>query len=136
MHFKDVFIFMDWNTAINVTFTGVSVVFGMLVLLVLVLMIFGFISGTMTKIANKKAEKVNKANLAKLAAQAEQEEVISQPITTVSNDEQIVAVISAAVAMMYENSGKKPVIKAIKKSSTSRRTAWASAGLADNTRSF
>ena len=63
------------------------------------------------------------------------ESAIQYPITTLDgvNDE-VVAVISAAVAAMYGSSGKAR-IKSIKKSDTGR-SAWANAGLLDNTRPF
>ncbi len=127
---------VDWNTAINVTFTGIVIVFIMLLLLVLVLMVFGFVASIPAKISAKKSEKLKKAQLA--AMKANSEEIVEEaPVASVStnNELEIVAVISAAIAAMYSGSGKKPVIRSIKKSG-SRRSAWASAGIADNTKSF
>lgn len=126
---------MYWDVAINVTFTGIVIVFSMLVLLVLVLVIFGLISSFARKLSEKKSERINKAQLAKMASDTyiEEPSILSQ--NTTSNQNEIVAAISAAIATIYSGSGKKPIIKSIKKSSV-RRSAWASAGIADNTKSF
>lgn len=126
-----------FDEAVNVTFTGIVIVFTMLVLLVLVLTFFGLIMTAISKAGARKAEKHNKAELAKMLAESTPTDASApEQVTSVADNElEIVAVISAAVAMMYQNTGKKPVIKAIKKSG-SRRSAWASAGLIDNTRSF
>ncbi|MBE6781414.1 MAG: hypothetical protein E7540_01640 [Ruminococcaceae bacterium] len=123
------------DVAINVTFTGIVIVFSMLVLLVLVLMIFGLISSFATKLSEKKSERINKAQLEKMALDTNIEEPIILTQNAPSNQNEIVAAISAAIATIYSGSGKKPIIKSIKKSG-SRRSAWASAGIADNTRTF
>ncbi len=123
------------DVAINVTFTGIVIVFSMLVLLVLVLMIFGLISSFATKLSEKKSERINKAQLEKMASDTNIEEPINLTQNVASNQNEIVAAISAAIATIYSGSGKKPIIKSIKKSS-SRRSAWASAGISDNTRTF
>ncbi len=126
---------MYWDVAINVTFTGIVIVFSMLVLLVLVLVIFGLISSFARKLSEKKSERINKAQLAKMASDTYIEEPSNLSQNTTSNQNEIVAAISAAIATVYSGSGKKPIIKSIKKSG-SRRSAWASAGIADNTKSF
>lgn len=126
---------MYWDVAINVTFTGIVIVFSMLVLLVLVLVIFGLISSFARKLSEKKSERINKAQLAKMASDTYIEEPSNLSQNTTSNQNEIVAAISAAIATIYSGSGKKPIIKSIKKSSV-RRSAWASAGIADNTKSF
>ncbi len=127
---------MYTDVAVNVTFTGIVIVFSMLLLLVLVLVLFGFVASIPTKIAAKKAEKLRKAQLEKMAADTleVQEETVA-PVTASTNELEIVAVISAAISAMYSGTGKKAVIRSIKKSG-SRRSAWASAGIADNTKSF
>lgn len=126
---------MYWDVAINVTFTGIVIVFSMLVLLVLVLVIFGLISSFARKLSEKKSERINKAQLAKMTSDTYIEEPSNLSQNTTSNQNEIVAAISAAIATIYSGSGKKPIIKSIKKSSV-RRSAWASAGIADNTKSF
>ncbi len=130
---------MDWSLALNVTITGLVLVFSMLLLLVFVLLIFGWISVGVQKAAEKRLQK--KREEALNAALEEASEVLEStveelPVAT-SNDDSgnIIAAISAAVAYIYSGSGKKPIIKSVKKSSA-RRSAWANAGIADNTRTF
>lgn len=53
------------------------------------------------------------------------------------SEEEIVAVIAAAVASLYEGSGTTAVIRCITPSQTARaRSVWAAAGVAQNTRAF
>lgn len=127
---------MYWDVAVNVTFTGIVIVFAMLVLLVLILMGFGAVMKAVSNSAEKKAEKRNKAALAKMAADTyDISDSAPVAVESAADELEIVAAISAAIATMYSGSGKKPIIKSIKKSG-SRRSAWASAGIADNTRAF
>lgn len=122
---------VDWSLGINVTICGLVIVFAMLILLVVILYISGAIFGAVAKRANdgKKAE-VKPAPVKKAAAP-----VVSVP-TAVANDDEIIAVIAAAVASMYEGSGVKPVIRAVKRASGNARPAWTSAGIYENTRAF
>lgn len=124
---------------INVTITGIVIVFAMLILLVGILILFGKISEAAQNASAKKAEKVRAAAIAAMATQ-DSDSVEEKTVAAVVQDsnglsEEVVAVISAAVATMYMGSNKNPVIKAIKKSA-GRRSAWANAGIADNTRAF
>ena len=123
---------VDWNLAANVTITGIILVFSMLVALVLVLTIFGKISEALQKAANKKAQAAREEVMASLIDEKDDFVVITNDET---NTDEIVAVISAAVASMYFGTGKKPVIKAINKSAA-KRSAWANAGISQNTKSF
>ncbi|MEE0928676.1 MAG: OadG family transporter subunit [Acutalibacteraceae bacterium] len=122
----------------NVTITGIVLVFAMLLLLVLVLILFGTVSVALQKAADKKRNKHREELLKALT----DEEVIDDELpvaATIESDEglsdEVVAVISAAISTLYAGSGKKPVIKMVKKYG-SRRSAWANAGVADNTRVF
>lgn len=118
---------VDVVQGISVTFTGIVVVFGMLVLLVFVLYLFG-------KFFNNKP-KIEKAP--KVKAPVVKKEVKPAPAApVVQNNEEIVAVIAAAVAAMYEGSDVKPIIRRIKKSGGNVRPAWTAAGIFENTRSF
>ncbi len=126
-----------FELGLNVTVTGVALVFSMLVLLVAILILFGKISVTLQNAADKKSAK---ARAAALEAMSSDESDSDKTVAAVISDndglsEEVVAVISAAIATMYMGTGKKPVIKAIKKS-TGRRSAWANAGISDNTRAF
>lgn len=122
----------DSNLAINVTITGITLVFAMLLLLVFILYVFGFISKVVTKSKDKKSAKINAETLAAMKND------VDEPVESGSNDElsdEIVAVIAAAVNSLYSGTNKRPVIKTIKKASA-RRSAWGNAGIIQNTRSF
>lgn len=113
---------------VTVTFTGIIIVFAMLVLLVCVLLLFGRITQSIQKRSDRKKQ-VNVVTDPKPA-------VHKPPVVTppVKNDGEIIAVIAAAVASLYEDSPVKPVIKSVKRANV--RPAWGAAGLADNTRPF
>ena len=116
----------------NVTLSGLVIVFGMLVLLVLIIAIFGFIMGGTRK-------KAVKSEAAKSEIKAPvKNSVAAAPVTKPEdkNDDSVVAAISAAVAMMYEGTDKTPVIRSIKPASTGVRSIWKQAGILNNTRSF
>ena len=121
----------DWNLGINVTITGLTIVFGMLILLVFILSIFGLFFSKNTvkekkKVAPKKEDKPKKDKV----------EVHPKVSVSTNNNDEIIAVIAAAVATLYDGSNVQPVIKRIKKSSTKSRPAWTAAGIFENTRSF
>ena len=121
----------DWSLGINVTITGIVVVFSMLVLLVIVLSTFGLFFGKGQK--KEKAAPIKVENKATAAPKA----VTSvQPVNNGAVSDEIVAVIAAAVASMYEGTDVVPVIRRIKKSDRKTRPAWTSAGIFENTRSF
>lgn len=117
-----------WGNAWNLTFCGIAIVFLMIVLLCVIIKIFGISMDKLLGIPTPKKE-VKKP-------------VINIPPAVSNNiqqndDDEIIAVISAAVASMYEGSGKKAVIKSIKRSNTKTvRNNWATAGLLENTRAF
>lgn len=107
------------NLGVNVTVAGLTIVFGMLILLVIIISLFGKImSSNSSKSKNDTADK---------------------PLKTVapqSEDDEIIAVISAAVAMLYEGSGKTPIVRNIKPVARAARPIWATVGIIDNTRTF
>ena len=122
----------------SVVITGMSVVFIGLVLLVLFVSIYG---GLFNKANQKKKEKQEAEKQAAEAEKAKKTEnkpvqpAVNAPAVTDGIEEEIVAVIAAAVAAIGEKSGKKLVVKSIKRS-VSQRDPWAAAGLVDNTRPF
>lgn len=120
------------------TITGIVLVFAMLLFLVFVLWLFGVVAKAATKSAEKKAMKA-KADLSKQISEEAPKTDLNEVVSSSSADDgisgEVVAAIAAAISVMYSGTGKKPVIKSVKKSG-SRRSAWASAGIADNTRSF
>lgn len=126
---------VNWDLAVNVTVTGILLVFIMLLLLVFILYIFGFVSVSITKAKDKKAQKARAETFAEMTANSVEYENTETVPQQDDSDDEIVAVISAAIASLYESSNVKPVIKSIKKTS-SRRSSWAKAGISENTRAF
>ena len=113
---------------VNVTLSGLVIVFAMLVLLVFIIFTFGMIFG-----AKKSANKVKTPKAEK------KKEVINSPVAvanTDTEDEDVIAAISAAVMMMYEGTGKTPIIRSIRPAQKGVRSAWATAGIVNNTRPF
>lgn len=123
----------------SVVITGMSVVFMGLILLVLFVSIYGGIFHGAEKKKKAKEEAARKAAEAEKAKQAETpkpaETAVKAPVVEDGIEEEIVAVIAAAVAAMSAQSGKKLVVRSVKRS-VSQRDPWAAAGLADNTRPF
>ena len=124
---------LDGGTIATVVFTGISVVFIGLVLLILLVWAYGKIFDA---VQNRKAKKAQQ----KLEASApvpvvKSEASAPQPVVEDGIEEEIVAVIAAAVAAMSAKSGKKMVLKSVKTAKPSR-PVWANAGIAENTRPF
>lgn len=126
-----------WGTVGIVTITGILVVF----LILAILIFFFWLMGTIFKaIARSKAEKTEaqKASApAPAPAPAVEEAVVDEAES--DNEEEIIAVISAAIAA-YEGEGGY-TIKSISRrtdDSNSRRTrsAWGMAGIGRNMRNF
>jgi len=122
----------SWTQAFDVTVSGFAIVFAMLLLLVIVILVFGKVMNNL----NHK-EKPPKEARVKIEKKMPVPKVSSKtsPPQIASEDDEIIAVIAAAVNAMYEGTGKKPVIRAIRQAK-STRTAWASAGIFENTRAF
>lgn len=116
----------------KVVLTGFVVVFAVLVLLIVIIKIY---SGIVTMAQQKGNKKTNVAEKPK-ESPAPTAPVTTAPVSVADDgvNEEVIAVISAAVATMY-GSPEKARIKSIKKSSGGR-SAWANAGLLDNTRPF
>ena len=106
------------NLALTVLLTGLTVVFSVLILLTIVIKVYGLI---ISKIQNK-ATKPNTNNL---------DNVIDDDNDI---DQEVLAVIFAAVAHMYSDDSKYK-IKSIKRVFTSR-PAWGNASIIENTKPF
>lgn len=116
----------------EVVLTGFVVVFAVLILLIVLIMIYGkIVSGAVNASEKKKAKALE--NTQTTSAPAEKAVVVPTKQTNGVSDE-VVAVISAAVYSMY-GSAEKVKIKSIKKSNGGR-SAWANAGVLNNTRPF
>ncbi len=114
-----------------VTLSGILIVFAMLILLVAVIWAFGKIMTAVTGSGKPPKEKK-----AKKEAPVADSKASAKAASNVSEDEGVIAAISAAIMMMYEGTGKTPVIRSIRPTAKGVRSAWAAAGIANNTRPF
>ena len=148
---------MEWTYVWAVVITGLVVVFLALILLIFFVWLFGkiitkieksriplMINEFKAKRARKHEEKAQKNN-PKFSHQEKNEPKSAvhteSSVTAIpdSNDDEITAVISAAVAMMSANDGKNYKVKSIKSSRNKKHSgvsAWGSAGQRENTQPF
>lgn len=134
------FMKMEGSYVASVVLTGLAVVFLALLLLIFVFKLFGLIFSR-----KPKPKKVKKAKAVKQEQEVKQNtlpavaaKVEESAITPPENDgisEEIIAIISAAIAAISASSGKKLKLLSVKASGSSRKL-WAQAGLNDNTRPF
>lgn len=113
-----------WNDVFALILTGVVVVFFALGFLTLVVMAIGKIVTALQKNAPNAPKQT-------VVPEAEAEQVFSAEQTDVISPA-LVAVISAAVAMMEPNSS----YRITKINQTQQSNAWRTAGVVQNTRSF
>ncbi len=122
----------------KVILTGFVVVFVVLFLLIFIINIYGAIIQKATQGGKKKKEKISEPekNSATPSVVSRNTASASASAPNVQNgiSEEVVAVITAAVAASSDSSSRTR-IKSIKKSDGSR-SAWANAGILDNTRPF
>ncbi len=127
---------IPWTKVWAVVITGLVVVFLALVLLIIFVSIFGKI---FTGIGNASKNRSSKpetpaVNITKSAPP------VSAPAApvTAEDDTEVIAVISAAVAMMAAQDGKNYAVKSIKRTDGRRRqgSVWGSAGQHENTLPF
>ncbi|MBE6868786.1 MAG: sodium pump decarboxylase subunit gamma [Ruminococcus albus] len=128
------------ETIVSVVITGISVVFIGLIILIVLVSLYGKIFEGINKSAEAKAKAKAEAEAAAKAKAAEAEvkaEPAPAPAPAVEDgiEEEVVAAIMGALSVMYEGSGKKPVLKGVK-AAKPRRSAWSAAGIMDNTRPF
>ena len=121
----------------KVILTGFVVVFAVLLLLIMIIKLYSTIVQKAQQSGKKKKEKLKIEETKTSAPTPVVAPVSATPSAPSVQDgvtDEVVAVISAAVATIYGSSGKAK-IKSIKKSN-SGRSAWANAGILDNTRPF
>ena len=109
------------TVAAKVILTGFVVVFAVLVLLIFIIKGYSFVVNMV----------VNKPDKIKISDNSSVGSVVG---VNNSIPEEIIAVISSAVSVMY-STDEKVRIKNVKKTDN-QRSAWAKAGLFDNTRPF
>lgn len=125
---------VNWNEAWGTVLTGLVIVFVALIALVLIVMVFGKVSASLTGKA-QAAKKVSEAPKAPAPVRA----AAPAPQAAPAGDDmdEIAAVITAALAMVLaqEGSGKSYVVKSIKRVRNGG-SAWRGAGLSENVRPF
>ncbi len=124
-------------TAAKVVLTGFVVVFAVLILLIFIIKIYSSIISKLQQTGKNKVNKISKAEKSSSKPIVSKTDAPDAPQLQNSGDSvdgEVIAVISAAVAAMY-GSPEKVRIKSVKKSGAAR-SAWANAGLLDNTRPF
>lgn len=130
---------MGMSYVIAVVITGLVVVFLGLVLLIAFISIIGAIFKRMEQ--NKKAQAntdipASNVPVSKPAPKI-QPQIISKPVPADNNDDdEIIAVISAAVAMMSVSEGKNYRVRSVRAVSSNSGNAWAQTALSEATRPF
>ena len=112
-----------------VTVTGISIVFFVLILLVFVMYLFGKAASSGGKKTEKKAPK---AIAAEQKPSSPPKAALSVPVG--EDEGELIAVIAAAVQALGESTGKRYAVRGIRPSGA--RSAWAAAGIYENTRPF
>lgn len=131
-------LMQKFNISASMLLTGFTIVFSVLIFLIFIIWLYGYIiTKAQGKVEDKKKERV-KVKIECNPKEPENNEPAKKHIFKAEDEndglnEEIVAVISAAVYSMY-GSTKKVRIKSIKKSGG--RSAWSNAGILNNTRPF
>ena len=115
-----------------VVITGFVLTFVCLIILILFVQ---FLGKLVNKLSKKKILNQPKNNGAVPASKTDASKAVS-PVVSDGIDDEVVVVITAAIAAMSASSGKKLVLKSISKSATPMRKPWAMAGLQENTKPF
>ncbi len=116
---------MDWSYVFTVVLTGLVVVFLGLILLIAAITIMGKV---FESIRSSKKD-------AKPAPAAKPAKPVPAPVSSSADDDEVIAVIAAAVAAMAEADGTVYAIKSVKRSAP-RRNAWGAAARSEMTSSF
>ncbi len=124
-----------WGSVGIITVTGILVVFFILAILIFLFWLMGTVFQNIDKSKKAKAEaaKAAAAKAAPAPAPAAVEEVAEEDE---DNDDEIMAVISAAIAAYAEEEGTSYTIRDVKRRDKRARSAWSLAGIGENTRPF
>ena len=124
-----------WGSVGIITVTGILVVFFILAILIFLFWLMGTVFQNVDKSKKAKAEaaKAAAAKAAPAPASAAVEEVAEEDE---DNDDEIMAVISAAIAAYAEEEGTSYTIRDVKRRDKRARSAWSLAGIGENTRPF
>ena len=111
----------------NVTVSGMIIVFVMLIVLVLIMQLFGYFANRAQKNTKKNSDGMQKIQ------RPENTDFAAPVVFDDGVDDETAAVIAAAVYAMYSCSKVTPKIKMIR---PAERSAWAFAGIVQNTKAF
>lgn len=121
---------MSWADAGTLlTICGMVIVFLVLIILIMAIGAFGKMMSTGIKGDSKEKSVLTAPTPVKSAPVA----VSALPA---QDDGELIAVIAAAVDAIYAGSGKRAVIRNIRPAAGGVRSAWATAGVMQNVRSF
>lgn len=131
---------LDWGLIGSTVVTGLVIVFLILAVLVLFLWLFGVIFKAINNAGSKKAQLKQVTAQQAASTRTPEAHVPLVPQTgddeyIEEDDEEIIAVIAAAIAAYGAAEGKQYRIASIKRP-RSARSGWSSAGIADNMRGF
>ncbi len=119
---------VDWGRVIAITFTGLTVVFIALILLIFII----WLMGRILSLTQKKKDKPDAAQ--KVSRKASSSPPPQKESSDGSIDSQTLCVIAAAVSAAL-GEGKSFVLRKVSKSRPSR-SVWNMAGTSENTRPF
>ena len=124
-----------WGSVGIITVTGILVVFFILAILIFLFWLMGTVFQNIDKSKKAKAEaaKAAAAKAAPAPAPVAVEEVAEEDE---DNDDEIMAVISAAIAAYADEEGTSYTIRDVKRRDKRARSAWSLAGIGENTRPF
>lgn len=123
---------ISFGNTMLVTVTGIVIVFIVLILLVLIMVLFG-------KVASSGRAKRGEEAPQKTVPVKNNNHMTPPPVSLASglpagDDDELIAVIAAAVQALDHDSGKRYVIRSVRPALA--RPVWASAGIYENTRPF
>ena len=124
----------NWGLIWSTVITGIVIVFLILAILIFFLWAMGKIFQIIENSKKKKTEE-NALVIAVAPAVAETQSDEAE-IYDEFDDDEIIAVISAAIAAYGEAEGKQYRICGVKKREKTQRSGWSAAGIAENMRSF
>ncbi len=123
-----------WGSVGIITITGILVVFFILAILIFLFWLMGTVFQNIDKSKKAKAEAAKAAAAA--AAPAPAPAPVEEAAEEVDDDDEIMAVISAAIAAYAEEEGTSYTIRDVKRRDKRARSAWSLAGIGENTRPF
>lgn len=126
----------------GVTLAGLGIVIAALVILVFIIFLFGKIFDAINTASSKKAARKAAEKAPKAVPSPIKKEVTAPketaPAPAAADDDEVIAVISAVIAMMSEADNTVYKVKSVKPAATgfSGRTAWAMDGKRNNIAPF